>query len=91
MLREQPQIAPEEEEVVIRIPEATDALLTVAELSELLGIPEHTLLEWAAMGKGPALYGWAKMPFYRMEEVVLWLHDRPGPITVLLDGKKVLR
>ena len=82
--------AQEQEEVVVRIPEAGDALLTVAELSELLDVPEGTLHEWAAIGKGPALYGWAKMPFYRMEEVVLWLHDQPGR-TVLLDGKKVLR
>lgn len=86
----QPEDLEQDENVVVRIPEAGDALLTVQEVAELLEVSPETLLDWATAGKGPPFYSWARTPFYRQEEVVLWLLDQgQHPVTVLIEGRKV--
>ena len=66
--------------------------MTIEEVSELLDVSEQTLLDWAAVSEGPPFYSWAKTPFYRREEVLLWMLDQPEPpVSILIEGRRVRR
>lgn len=48
-------------------------LLTVDELSEVLGVSEATLANWRAKKKGPAWVKVGRRVLYRREAVAEWL------------------
>ena len=50
-----------------------DRLMTVTELSEMLGIPVNTLYSWRWRGEGPTGYRVGRYVRYRRSEVNAWL------------------
>ncbi len=50
-------------------------LLTAAEVSQLIQVPEATLATWRCVGKGPAFVKLPKCVRYRSEDVLAWLED----------------
>jgi excisionase family DNA binding protein len=53
--------------------EAPERLMTLTELSELLGVPVGTLYAWRYRGEGPAGYRIGRHVRYRRVEVEAWL------------------
>ena len=54
-----------------------DALLTDAEVSEILGIPRSTLRAWRTRGFGPSFIRLApRTPRYRLRDVRAWIASR---------------
>jgi excisionase family DNA binding protein len=53
-----------------------ERLLTVADLSEMLGVPIHTLYKWRQRGDGPAGYRVGKHLRFRRAAVEAWLEGR---------------
>lgn len=53
-----------------------ERLMSVVELSEMLGIPVETLYGWRHRGEGPAGYRVGRHIRYRRTTVEAWLEDR---------------
>jgi excisionase family DNA binding protein len=54
-----------------------DRLMTISELSEMLGVPVDTLCGWRHRGEGPRGYRVGRHVRYRREAVEAWL-DTPA-------------
>ena len=55
---------------------AGDKLMSLTDVSEMLGIPVHTLYRWRYMGDGPVGYRVGRHVRYRREAVEAWLEQR---------------
>jgi excisionase family DNA binding protein len=53
--------------------ETRDKLMSLTDVSEMLGIPVHTLYRWRYKGHGPAGYRVGRHVRYRREAVEAWL------------------
>ena len=53
-----------------------DKLLTAADLSEHLGVPEKTLADWRSRGIGPAYVRLGRHCRYRAEDVAVYIESR---------------
>ncbi|MEO6082571.1 MAG: helix-turn-helix domain-containing protein [Umezawaea sp.] len=53
-----------------------ERLMSIVELSEMLGIPIETLYGWRHRGEGPAGYRIGRHVRYRRTTVEAWLEDR---------------
>jgi excisionase family DNA binding protein len=53
--------------------ESTDRLMTLVELSEMLGIPVNTLNGWRCRGEGPPGYRIGRHVRYRRADIEAWL------------------
>lgn len=56
--------------------EASDRLMTLAELAEMLGIPVNTLYGWRCRGEGPPGYRIGRHIRYRRQAVEEWLETQ---------------
>jgi excisionase family DNA binding protein len=56
--------------------QAGDKLMSLTDVSEMLGIPVHTLYRWRYKGDGPAGYRVGRHVRYRREAVDAWLEQR---------------
>ena len=56
--------------------QAGDKLMSLTDVSEMLGIPVHTLYRWRHMGDGPVGYRVGRHVRYRREAVEAWLEQR---------------
>jgi excisionase family DNA binding protein len=56
--------------------EARDRLMSLTDVSEMLGIPVHTLYRWRYKGHGPAGYRVGRHVRYRREAVEAWLEQQ---------------
>jgi len=56
--------------------EAHDKLMSLTDVSEMLGIPVHTLYRWRCKGHGPSGYRVGRHVRYRREAVEAWLEQR---------------
>jgi len=56
--------------------EGADRLMTLAELSEMLGIPVNTLYGWRCRGEGPPGYRIGRHVRYRRTAVEAWLETQ---------------
>jgi excisionase family DNA binding protein len=56
--------------------QAGDKLMSLADVSEMLGIPVHTLYRWRYKGDGPVGYRVGRHVRYRREAVEAWLEQR---------------
>lgn len=56
-----------------------ERLLTISELSEMLGIPVDTLYGWRHRGQGPQGYRVGRHVRYRRSGVETWLDSRLDP------------
>jgi excisionase family DNA binding protein len=56
--------------------EAGDKLMSLTHLSEMLGIPVHTLYRWRYKGDGPVGYRVGRHVRYRREAVEAWLEQQ---------------
>ena len=56
--------------------EARDKLMSLTDVSEMLGIPVHTLYRWWYKGHGPDGYRVGRHVRYRREAVEAWLEQR---------------
>jgi len=56
--------------------EPTDRLMTLPELSELLGVPVATLYRWRYRGEGPPGYRVGRHVRYRRATVEAWLETQ---------------
>jgi excisionase family DNA binding protein len=53
-----------------------DRLMTITDLSEMLGVPVDTLYGWRHRGEGPRGYRVGRHVRYRREAVEAWLGTR---------------
>jgi len=53
--------------------ESTERLMTLLEVSEMLGIPINTLYRWRVRGEGPTGYRVGRHVRYRRAAVDAWL------------------
>ena len=53
-----------------------DKLMSLTEVSEMLGIPLHTLYRWRYKGDGPVGYRVGRHVRYRREAVEAWLEQQ---------------
>lgn len=58
------------------VPGDVERLLTITELSEMLGIPVDTLYGWRHRGEGPQGYRIGRHVRYRRATVEAWLEGR---------------
>ena len=56
--------------------QAGDKLMSLTDVSEMLGIPVHTLYRWRYIGDGPVGYRVGRHVRYRREAVEAWLEQR---------------
>jgi excisionase family DNA binding protein len=56
--------------------DAADRLMTLAELSEMLGISVNTLYGWRCRGEGPPGYRIGRHIRYRRAAVEAWLEEQ---------------
>jgi excisionase family DNA binding protein len=56
--------------------QAGDKLMSPADVSEMLGIPVHTLYRWRYKGDGPTGYRVGRHVRYRREAVEAWLEQQ---------------
>jgi len=61
------------------VPGDVERLLTIVELSEMLGIPVDTLYGWRHRGEGPQGYRIGRHVRYRRAAVEAWLEGRLDP------------
>jgi excisionase family DNA binding protein len=54
--------------------------MTLAELSELLGVPIGTLYAWRCRGEGPAGYRIGRYVRYRRSVVEAWIERQADPV-----------
>ena len=55
---------------------SSERLMTLTELSELLGVPMSTLYAWRYRGEGPAGYRIGRHVRYRRSVVEAWIEDQ---------------
>jgi excisionase family DNA binding protein len=55
--------------------QAGEKLMSLADVSEMLGIPVHTLYRWRYKGGGPVGYRVGRHVRYRREAVEAWLEQ----------------
>jgi excisionase family DNA binding protein len=55
---------------------AVEALLTRAEVAELMKVPTSTLHQWASQGKGPTYLIVGRHSRYRLRDVERWLEGQ---------------
>jgi excisionase family DNA binding protein len=55
---------------------AGDKLMSLTDVSEMLGIPVHTLYRWRYRGDGPVGYRVGRHVRYRREAVEAWLEQQ---------------
>jgi len=58
------------------VPDEIERLLTIVELSEMLGVPVDTLYGWRHRGEGPQGYRIGRHVRYRRAAVEAWLEER---------------
>ena len=56
--------------------QAGDKLMSLTDVSEMLGIPVHTLYRWRYMGDGPVGYRVGRHVRYRREALEAWLEQQ---------------
>ena len=56
--------------------QAGDKLMSLTDVSEMLGIPVHTLYRWRYNGDGPVGYRVGRHVRYRREAVEAWLEQQ---------------
>ncbi len=56
--------------------ESADRLMTLAELSEMLGVPVNTVYGWRCRGEGPPGYRIGRHVRYRRTAVEAWLETQ---------------
>lgn len=61
------------------MPGEVERLLTIVDLSEMLGIPVDTLYGWRHRGEGPQGYRIGRHVRYRLSTVEAWLEERLDP------------
>ena len=59
--------------------EASDRLMTLAELADMLGVPVNTLYGWRCRGEGPPGYRIGRHVRYRRATVEEWLDTQTDP------------
>jgi len=64
------------EKRVIMTLQAGDRLMSLTDVSEMLGIPVHTLYRWRSKGDGPVGYRVGRHVRYRREAVEAWLEQQ---------------
>jgi excisionase family DNA binding protein len=69
-------LASTEREKMIMTLQAGEKLMSLTDVSELLGIPVHTLYRWRHNGDGPAGYRVGRHVRYRREAVEAWLEQQ---------------
>lgn len=60
--------------------EAPERLMTLNELSEMLGVPVSTLYAWRYRGEGPAGYRIGRHVRYRRSVVEAWIESQADPV-----------
>ena len=60
--------------------EAPERLMTLVELSEMLGVPVSTLYAWRYRGEGPAGYRIGRHVRYRRPVVEAWIEGQADPV-----------
>jgi excisionase family DNA binding protein len=70
-----PDLASTEREDFMTL-QAGEKLLSLTDVSEMLGIPVHTLYRWRHNGDGPAGYRVGRHVRYRREAVEAWLEQQ---------------
>jgi excisionase family DNA binding protein len=68
-------LASNEREMIMTL-QAGDKLMSLTDVSEMLGIPVHTLYRWRHNGDGPAGYRVGRHVRYRREAVEAWLEQQ---------------
>lgn len=58
------------------MPKDVERLLTIVDLSDMLGIPVDTLYGWRHRGEGPQGYRIGRHVRYRRATVEAWLEER---------------
>ena len=61
------------------MPHQVERLLTITDLSEMLGVPVDTLYGWRHRGEGPQGYRIGRHVRYREASVEAWLESRLDP------------
>lgn len=61
------------------MPDEIELLLTIRELSSMLGVPVDTLHGWRHRGEGPEGYRIGRHVRYRRSAVEVWLATRLDP------------
>jgi excisionase family DNA binding protein len=56
--------------------QAGDKLMSLTDVSEMLGIPVHTLYRWRYNGDGPVGYRVGRHVRYRRQAVEAWLEQQ---------------
>ena len=64
------------EKKMIMTLQAGDKLMSLTDVSEMLGIPVHTLYRWRYKGDGPVGYRVGRHVRYRREAVAAWLEQQ---------------
>jgi len=64
--------------------QAGDRLMSLTDVSEMLGIPVHTLYRWRYKGDGPVGYRVGRHVRYRREAVEAWLEQRAAMFETLI-------
>jgi excisionase family DNA binding protein len=71
-----PPTHPEEKGKMIMGKDLTERLMTLPELSEMLGVPIETLYGWRHRGEGPVGYRIGRHVRYRRAAVEQWLETQ---------------
>jgi predicted DNA-binding transcriptional regulator AlpA len=61
---------------MIMRPQAGDKLMSLTDVSEMLGIPIHALYRWRHNSDGPISYRLGRCTRYRREAVEAWLEQQ---------------
>jgi excisionase family DNA binding protein len=70
-----PQEPPTRKKMIMTL-KAGDKLMSLTDVSEMLGIPVHTLYRWRYRGYGPVGYRVGRHVRYRREAVEAWLEQQ---------------
>src|SRR5829696_8125493 len=69
-----PREVPPRKKMIMTL-QARDKVMSLADVSEMLGIPVHTLYRWRNKGDGPVGYRVGRHVRYRREAVEAWLEQ----------------
>jgi excisionase family DNA binding protein len=61
------------------VTEPLERLMTLADLSEMLGVPVTTLYAWRCRGEGPSGYRIGRYVRYRRSVVEAWIEGQADP------------
>ncbi|GAA1434293.1 hypothetical protein GCM10009616_28270 [Microlunatus lacustris] len=62
------------------VTEPPERLMTLADLSEMLGVPVATLYAWRCRGEGPSGYRIGRYVRYRRSAVEAWIEGQADPV-----------